>query len=89
MRGRTSRLMLTVAIAATAGVLLLSIARTSAQSPTAAVKSSAMIELSPPAPLADDPTTPNPMPYGAPNPSEYTLLPVPRSEKIAPALAAG
>ena len=41
MRGRTSRLMLTVAIAATTGVLLLSIARTSAQSPTAAVKSSA------------------------------------------------
>jgi len=41
MRGRTSRLMLTVAIAATAAVLLLSIARTSAQSPTAAVKSSA------------------------------------------------
>src|ERR1051326_2383965 len=46
-----------------------------------------MVELSPPAPRADDPSTPNPMPDGAPNPSEYTLLPVPKSEKINPALA--
>jgi hypothetical protein len=55
----------------------------------ATVKSSAIIELLPAQPTAFDPQIPNPIPYGAPNPKEYTVLPVPRSEKSVLPRAAG